>query len=316
MIKEFKITKNDEGQRIDRFLKKEFKDFPLSLIYKLFRKKEVKINNKPAKKEQILKIGDNIKVFLGKLAVNEQKPDLKKPDFKAIFGSNFYKKNFKIIFEDDFLLVVNKPAGLAVHPGSGTKFGQNLIDLACAYVLANNSDTPEPRLAHRLDKDTSGLVIICKNNSALRKVTALLRGDGVKKIYYTAVKGKLKEKSGIITDKILRDHSGVRVSTKREAKTAITKYKLVKEFADFSLLEVEIQTGRTHQIRVHFANLGHPVLMDSQHGDFEWNKTMRKKTGLKRQFLHAKKLEFVHPETEKKIVLEAELGEDLLSLLK
>lgn len=314
-MQKFIINKNDEGQRLDRFLRKNFPDLALSQIYKLLRKKEVKINNKSAKKENILEIGDEIKIYLKKEENISSKNQKSTPDFQKIYNSKYFKDNFEIVFEDEFLMIINKPAGMPVHPGSGSKFGHNVIDLANAYVFNKNADTPAPKLAHRLDQDTSGLLIISKNDGTLRKISALLRENGVKKIYQTIVKGKLKNKIGIIDDKILRDDKGIKISEKREAKTALTKYRVIKEFKEASLVEVEIKTGRTHQIRVHFAGIGHPVLMDEKHGDFAWNKEMSKKTGLKRQFLHAEKLSFIHPETEKQVEIKAKLTEDLQSAL-
>lgn len=314
MPQNFTIPKDNDGQRIDRFLRKTFPQIPLSVIYKFFRKKKIKLNGKPAKQEMSLKEGDKITIFFNTDGFAEAAPK-KAPDYQVLAKSDFARKNFQVLFEDEWLIAANKPANLPVHPGSGVGFSKNLIDLATAYALTKDPNAPPPQLAHRLDKDTSGIILIAKNGSTLRKLTAEMRSDGFEKFYQTLVRGHLEAKKGTIREKILRDEKGVRVSGKREAKEAITHYEVIREFAGASLLNIRIETGRTHQIRVHFADKGHPVALDDKYGDFAWNKALKRDFGLDRQFLHASRLIFTHPETGKRTEILCPLPKDLADFL-
>ncbi|MCT4592355.1 MAG: RluA family pseudouridine synthase [Candidatus Gracilibacteria bacterium] len=302
-MNKLKITKNEDGQRIDKYLRKRFSEIPLSCIYKFIRQKKIKINNKHAKRDTILYENDELRWFFNPDEFEKLPENKKVPDFKSIYKSDFYNKNLNIVYEDDELIVANKPANLPVHAGTGEKMGRNLIDLVTSYVRFENKSEFEPKLCHRLDKNTSGLVFISKNDSMLRKITALIRGDGIKKTYITLVKGHLDKKRGEIALSV-------------DGKKSLTKYKVIKGYAECSLIEVELKTGRTHQIRIHFSEIGHPLCMDDKYGDFAWNKEFRKKTGLNRQFLHAKSLELIHPVNNKEFFLRVDLPEDLQKCLE
>jgi 23S rRNA pseudouridine955/2504/2580 synthase len=324
MTKQIHITGNDDGQRLDKFLRKQFPQFPLSVIYKFLRQKKVRLyrNDKKShgKRDDILKKGDGLKLYFDPDAFGE-KPEKRVPNFEFLINSGFFKENFTIHFEDEYLFIAEKPAGIPVHPGSKTPWGQSLIDLFIAHVRSANPDLPEPKLLHRLDKETSGLLIISKNDATLRKLTKLLISGQIEKKYLTLVKGKLSQKSGEINADLIRTEGSkyikIRVSRSSHAQKSRTLYTVKKYFPelDASLVEVTLDTGRMHQIRVHFENEGHPLAGDDAYGDFVWNKQLREKYGLRRHFLHAYQLSFTHPETEEKMVFISQLPPELKKIL-
>ena len=217
----------------------------------------------------------------------------------------------RIVFEDDRLIVVDKPSGLAVHGGSGLDFG--LIE--GLRSLRPGLKTLE--LVHRLDRGTSGCLMVAKKRSALRTLHALLREGAVKKRYLTLVKGRWQLGELAVQEplRIARQGSARKVKTDPDGKPSVTEFRLVDEYGDFaSLLDVEIKTGRTHQIRVHAASVGHPVAGDEQYGDAAFNERCRS-LGLRRLFLHAQLIEFVWPETREEFVVSAPLPEELRTLL-
>ena len=181
--------------------------------------------------------------------------------------------------------MADKLAGIAVHPGTKTPWGRSLIDLFTATARSEDPKAPEPKLVHRLDKDTSGLILIAKNDATLRKLTELIRKGKIEKKYLALIKGKLSKQKGEIRLKLLRTEGSkftkIRVSDEAEAKESVTHYEVQSYFPDLnaSLLEVRLETGRMHQIRVHFASLGHPLAGDEAYGDFAWNRELAKKYG-------------------------------------
>jgi len=249
---------------IENFLKKQF---PIGYVRKLFRKNGVRINNQRAKAEDLIQAGDRIQLYIPFDA------DKKKLPPTAGAGK------LEIIFENDDLLVVNKPAGLAVHEGKTVAKRDSLLgSLETKY----RDRGIRPQLVHRLDKDTSGLLLVAKNPETAKELESRFETGAVEKQYLCLVVGRLPDKEGKI-DFALPGREGSPVR-------ALTRYRVVKRFSDTTLLRVTIETGRLHQIRLHFAELGHPVVMDDQHGDFGFNRSFRKEFGLKRQFLHAEKL--------------------------
>ena len=312
------IDENSADQRVDRFLKKFFPKAPLGFIFKSIRTNKIKLNGKKPKPETLLQTGDELKLFF----TDEQLDFTQKEPVKIqdIFGTKFYKQNLEIVYEDDDLLVLNKPAGVAVHPGTKNYTGRTLLDVADAYTK-HKKDGSTATLVHRLDKDTSGLIIFAKNAFVLRKMNEMIREHSIKKQYLTLINGHLKKKKGTLKIALERT-DGKKRSTKiipshsKEAKESITHYQVKQEFNDFSLLQVELKTGRMHQIRVHFATIGHPLIGDKNYGDFKLNREIQKKYGLKRHFLHAYSLNFLHPRTGKSIALTSDLSSDLSKLLK
>lgn len=318
------ISGNDESQRLDRFFRKRFPMIPLSMVYKLLRQEKVKIirggRKFHGKKETMLKKGDEVRLYFNPQSFGEAIPK-KKPDYDFILRSRFFKTHFRILFEDEYLWAADKLPGIAVHPGTDTPWGRSLIDIFSAYQRSKHEELPEPKLVHRLDKDTSGIILISKNDAVLRKLSETMREKGFKKEYLTLVKGKLKNLKGVIEAPLERTegskYTKIRVSMNRGAKMSRTLYQVLGYFPDrdASLVRVTLDTGRMHQIRVHFSEGGNPVAGDDAYGDRTWNKFLKKKFGLNRQFLHAFRLAFLHPETEKEINLFSDLPADLKKIL-
>jgi len=317
----FKINENQAEQRIDRFLKKRFVKAPLSFIFKSIRTNKIKVNGKKPKPETILQKGDEVKLFFTLEQLDFTKKEIKKTP--KIYGTKFYKENLKIAYEDADLLVLEKAAGIAVHPGTKNYSGQTLLDVAQTYVKhENNKQKGESvSLVHRLDKDTSGLVILTKNDYSLRRMNDQVREKKIEKRYLALIKGELKKKNGVIKIGLVRTEGKQRstkiIASKSEhAKESVTHYNTVEKYGDFSLMEIKLETGRMHQIRVHFATLKHPLVGDKNYGDYKFNHAIKKRYGLKRHFLHAYYLEFKHPRTGKKFSLKAELPNDLRKFLE
>lgn len=316
-----KINENQAEQRIDRFLKKKFVKAPLSFIFKSIRTNKVKLNGKKPKPETILKKGDELKLFFTPEQLNFTKKEVKKTP--KIYGTKFYKENLQIAYEDEDLLILNKPAGLAVHPGTKNYTGQTLLDIAQTYVKHEDKKQSgeSTALVHRLDKETSGLVILAKNEFTLRLMNEMVREKQIEKRYLALIKGALKKKNGVIKMGLVRTEGKERstkiIASKSEyAKDSVTHYKTVEKYGDFSLLDIKLETGRMHQIRVHFATLKHPLVGDKNYGDYKFNHAIKKRYGLRRHFLHAYYLEFKHPRTKKKLCVKAELPKDLNSFLQ
>ena len=295
-IQYIEIDDSSEDQRIDNFLFKLFKDVPKNHIFKIIRNGEVRVNKKRIKTLYKLKINDVVRI-----------PPIDFVEKKEKTPSTAFKP--EIIFEDEWLLVVNKPSGLAVHGGSGIDFG--LIEL----MRHLNPEHRFLELVHRIDKNTSGIIVIAKKRSALRLMQELFRNKKIKKNYLVAVKGNwdLQKKEVILRLEKKQTPEGHHVNVVEDTlkgKLSKSIFYLVKKTPHKSLLSVQIITGRTHQIRVQLAFLGFPVLGDDKYGDFALNKKLHS-SGLKRMFLHAHKLSFTHPFTEEKVQLVADLPIEL-----
>jgi 23S rRNA pseudouridine955/2504/2580 synthase len=264
----------------------------------VLRSGEVRVNSGRVKPEYRLRPGDRIRV--PPVRVSEQKPKTAKP------------AELPVVFEDAALLVVDKPSGVAVHGGSGVSYGV-IESLRAARPQAKFLE-----LVHRLDRDTSGLLMIAKKRSALVELHRMLREGEVGKIYLAAVKGRVGGNEFQI-EQPLHKHvtaSGERrVSVHEDGRAAVTKVKVRKAAADLSFLELRLLTGRTHQIRVHLAHAGHPVLGDDKYGDFPLNKSLGKE-GVKRLFLHASKLSLRHPLTGEALSFESKIPDDMSAFIK
>ena len=295
-IQYIEIDDSSEDQRIDNFLFKLFKDVPKNHIFKIIRNGEVRVNKKRIKTLYKLKINDVVRI-----------PPIDFIEKKEKTPATAFKP--EIIFEDEWLLVVNKPNGLAVHGGSGIDFG--LIEL----MRHLNPEHRFLELVHRIDKNTSGIIVIAKKRSALRLMQELFRNKKIKKNYLVAVKGNwdLQKKEVILRLEKKQTPEGHHVNVVEDplkGKLSKSIFYLVKKTPHKSLLSAQIITGRTHQIRVQLAFLGFPVLGDDKYGDFALNKKLHS-SGLKRMFLHAHKLSFTHPFTEEKVELVADLPIEL-----
>ncbi|MDR1057546.1 MAG: RluA family pseudouridine synthase [Coxiellaceae bacterium] len=266
-------------QRLDNFLFNKFKNIPKSRIYKMLRSGEVRVNKKRAKPSYKLQLDDIIRIppFWVEMSV-ENKP-----------GHNLVKLLLStIVFEDSKILVINKPASIASHGGSGINFG------AIEILRAARSDLKNLELVHRLDRDTSGCLILAKKRSALRELHKLTNDGKILKKYMLLVKGNWQNGQRIVDMPLLKSvvKSGERIVTVNNGgKESITIFRPLKVGKDVSLLEAELKTGRTHQIRAHASFIGYPIAGDKKYGDAEFN-SMMKKLGLRRLFLHAKKISF------------------------
>ncbi|MBF0264659.1 MAG: RluA family pseudouridine synthase [Gammaproteobacteria bacterium] len=296
------VTENEQGQRIDNFLKQYLYHVPKSHVYKIIRKGEVRVNKKRVKAEYKLKLDDQIRIP----PVNvQQKLEIHPND------SLLEQLSKSIIFESNQLLVINKPSGLAVHGGSGISYG--LIEA----VRKMRPDERFLELVHRLDRDTSGCILIAKKRSVLTYLHQQLRDKSTQKYYQALVCGKIQGNS-IKVDKPLRKNtlkSGERIVTiDPMGKQAISIFKPIQNYHDLTLVEIKILTGRTHQIRVHAQSIGHELVGDRKYGNFACNQRI-KSLGLKRLFLHAKRIEVKMPDDPKSLVFEAPLSSDLTQLL-
>lgn len=287
-MREIIVGPAEAAKKLENFLKKEF---PIGYVRKLFRKNGVRMNGKRAKPNDPIGANDRVQLFI---PFEAQKSQPAKPSSLPAI---------EMIYEDETLLVINKPAGVAVHEGKTVSRPNTLA----GWVERTYTDKSlRPRLVHRLDRDTSGLLLLAKNEKALAELERQFETGKVVKEYLCLVAGRLPNNEGKIDFPLPgRDGNPVR---------ALTRYRVVKRFAETTLVRVNIETGRLHQIRLHFARLGYPIVMDDQHGDFAFNKRFRKDFGLKRQFLHAEKLAINFD--GKRHHWTAPLAEDLAQTLK
>jgi len=296
-VTSIEVDAGSEGQRVDNFLMRVCKGVPRSHLYRVLRTGQVRVNSRRVDATYRLQPGDRVRIPPMRLAERTKKtvPPLELP----------------VVFEDDALLVVNKPAGTAVHGGSGVSFG---------VIEQMRAARPQLRfleLAHRLDRETSGLLVLLKKRSALTALHAALREGRVRKEYLTLVKGAWrndKQRVDLPLKKFLTQSGERRVSVDREGRESQTVFRKKRELADFTLLSAELLTGRTHQIRVHLTHLGFPIAGDDKYGDFELNRALAKR-GLKRMFLHAGDIEFAHPLSGEAVKLQVPLPEDLSRFL-
>jgi 23S rRNA pseudouridine955/2504/2580 synthase len=288
------VHEDDAGQRIDNFLIARLKGVPKSHVYRILRSGEVRINSKRVEASQRVAAGDRIRIPPVRTAQRDEA--LPAPHFKL-----------PILVEDEALLAIDKPAGLAVHGGSGVAHG---------VIESLRAMRPEARfleLVHRLDRETSGVLLVAKKRSALTALHEAMRTREMDKRYLVAVAGRFRnelQRVRLALSKRTTAEGEKRVSVSEAGQESETVFRRIARGPEFSLLEAELLTGRTHQIRVHLAHLKHPVLGDDKYGDFELNKRLRKE-GLKRMFLHARSLAFAHPLSGEAMVVEAPLPRDL-----
>ena len=263
-MQEIILAPGEEAKKLEHLLKKQF---PIGYVRKLFRKKGIRLNGRRAKPDDAIHGGDRIQLYIPfELQVS-----------KSVRSSS--RRAIEVVYEDESLLVIDKPAGLAVHEGKTVSRSNSLA----GFIERKHPDKNfRPMLVHRLDKDTSGLLLLAKSENALAEMASQFESGKVDKEYLCLVVGRLPNKQGKI-DSPLPGRDG-------NLGHAMTRYQVVKRFSETTLVRVSLETGRLHQIRLHFAKLGFPVVMDDQHGDFKFNKRFRKQFGLKRQFLHAAQL--------------------------
>jgi 23S rRNA pseudouridine955/2504/2580 synthase len=298
------ITEHAVGQRIDNFLLKQLKGVPKSRIYRSLRQGEVRVNGGRVKPDYHLELGDVVRI--PPLRMSEQ-ATLGKPSTTLM-----RLLEASILWEDEGLVIINKPSGIAVHGGSGINFG--VIEI----FRHLRPDARFLELVHRLDRDTSGCLMIAKKRSVLREIHVLLQQHQITKLYWALVQGRWHEDQHTVSASLLKNRlrSGERmVRVSKEGKPAVTLFKALEYFKQATLIEARLQTGRTHQIRVHAAHLGHPLAGDEKYGDKLFNKSLRE-IGCKRLFLHAYQLHFILPSKAKTITVTADLPKELQKVLK
>ena len=301
------ITAENAEQRIDNFLRTQLKGVPKSMIYRILRKGEVRVNKGRVKPEYKLQVGDEVRIPPVRVAEREEQAVSPKLDKVAALAN-------AILYEDDHLLVLNKPSGTAVHGGSGLSFG---------VIEGLRALRPEARfleLVHRLDRDTSGILLVAKKRSALRSLHEQLREKGMQKDYLALVRGQWQSHVKAVQAPLLKNilQSGERiVRVSQEGKPSETRFKVEERYAFATLVRCSPVTGRTHQIRVHTLHAGHPIAFDDRYGDREFDQQLTEAgTGLKRLFLHAAALKFTHPGTGEVMRVEAPMDNALKRCLQ
>ncbi|MFP4014092.1 MAG: RluA family pseudouridine synthase [Chitinispirillaceae bacterium] len=306
----FTAGPSEAGSRLDRLLRKRMPLMSLPQIYGLIRRGDVRVNGKKVKQSHRLAEGEHLEIKVEESEFQtEHKTDV---SILKLTKTDFFRKNFNILFEDDSILVCNKPAGLVVHSGSGHLSGDNLVDLATAYVLSKKNQTQEqhiPVLMHRLDRDTSGVILLAKHKGVVRQLHDLMRKGDFTKQYLAVSHNRPPEFEDTITLNIKRtDRSsrGMKMTVEETGRESRSTYRLLEYQNNLSMVEVFLHTGKTHQIRVHMAHLKSPILGDQRYGSKELDqKTFSTHSLPKRLYLHAQKLTFPHPFTKKMTTITA-----------
>lgn len=303
------VAEHEAGQRLDNYLIKILKGVPKSHIHRIIRAGEVRLNKKRCKPDSRIQTGDLLRIPPVRTAEKQRSSENRAQAVPA--------REFTIIYEDDALLVIDKPAGIAVHGGSGVSFG------VIEQIRRVRPDARYLELVHRLDKDTSGLLMIAKKRSALVKLHEAIRNDHPKKIYLALGVGKLPNDSFHVKLPLFK-YTGAQgekmVRVSEDGQSAHTIFRVLNRFSDdllhqvglshLTLVQATLKTGRTHQIRVHLQSQHCPIAGDERYGDYQANKRLQK-LGLKRMFLHAAELHLDHPLTGEKLILKAPLPQDL-----
>ena len=298
-IKKIIVNEENVGKRVDSFIPIVQKDISRSMVQKLIENENIKVNNKKTKYSYKLKLNDEIEISV---------PEAKEINLKA------QDIPLEVIYEDKDIIVINKPKGMVVHPANGNPDGTlvNAVMSLCKDSLSGIGGEIRPGIVHRLDKDTSGAIIVAKNDKAHINLSEQLKNHEVKKTYLALVRGIIKENEATINMPIARSKKDrKKMAVDKDGKEAITHFKVLGRYKNkYTLLQINLETGRTHQIRVHLSYIGYPIIGDEvySNGKNEWN--------ISGQCLHAWKLEFLHPITNKKISLEAEIPEYLRNIIK
>ena len=297
---EKRIIADVNNERLDSYISKSNLDLSRSMVQKLIKENRVFVNGKNEKESYKIKVNDNITIQI-------EEPKSSKLEAQDI--------PLNIIYEDNDIIVINKPKGMVVHPGNGNPDNTlvNAVLAHCKGSLSGIGGEIRPGIVHRIDKDTSGLIIVAKNDKSHINLSEQIKNHEVTKIYTALVKGNISEDEATIDMPIGRDKKDrKKMSVTREGKEAVSHIKVVKRYGNYTLIRVKIDTGRTHQIRVHMAKIGHPVIGDEVYS------SGKNEFGVKGQMLHSTILKFKHPISGKEIMLEAPLPqyfEDVLSKL-
>ncbi len=345
------IDRNFANMRLDRFLRKAFPEESLSVFFAVIRKKKVRVNGVIGKANQMLSEGDVVCIYENFKSVENlderrearderqgsgreaqdsgDKWGASKTGFaksKSTWGKDssvgkqarWGARELDIVIQTEDYVIVNKPSGLASQPGSGTRPGESLVEYLWERGKSEGLDF-KPTIAHRLDQETSGMLIAALHGDTLRDFTRMIREHEVDKFYFALVKGNLNRDKGTISETLTRTDaakgSKMKVGQKGEgAQEAITHYRVKQHYEGFDLVKIKLETGRMHQIRAHFASIGHPLLGDTRYGDFAFNREAKKQFGLHRLFLHSCRLEFTW-KGEKK-VFDCPLPKELQDVIK
>ena len=292
------VNENDKGKRLDIYIAENFNELSRTMIKKLIESNNILVNDKSEKVSYKVQANDNISIDI---------PEAKETKLKA------QEIPLDIIYEDSDIIVINKPKGMVVHPANGNPDGTlvNAILSICKNSLSGIGGELRPGIVHRLDKDTSGLIIVAKNDKAHINMSEQIKERNVKKTYIALVRGNVPEEEATINMPIGRSTKDrKKMAVTKNGKQAITHFKVLKRYSKYTLLEIKIETGRTHQIRVHMAEIGYPVVGDAVYSNG------KNEFGIEGQMLHAYKLEFMHPITNKDMELTAPLPQYFEEILK
>ena len=292
------VNENDKGKRLDIYIAENFNELSRTMIKKLIESNNILVNDKSEKVSYKVQANDNISIDI---------PEAKETKLKA------QEIPLDIIYEDSDIIVINKPKGMVVHPANGNPDGTlvNAILSICKNSLSGIGGELRPGIVHRLDKDTSGLIIVAKNDKAHINMSEQIKERNVKKTYIALVRGNVPEEEATINMPIGRSTKDrKKMAVTKNVKQAITHFKVLKRYSKYTLLEIKIETGRTHQIRVHMAEIGYPVVGDAVYSNG------KNEFGIEGQMLHAYKLEFMHPITNKHMELTAPLPQYFEEILK
>ena len=298
-MKEFFTVENQDGERIDRYLSEELADRSRSYIQKLIKENYVTVNQKPVKANYRLSLGDRVEIDL---------PEAKEPDIKP------EDIPLDILYEDKDIIIVNKPKQMVVHPAPG-HYSQTLVNALmyhCGFELSGINGTMRPGIVHRIDMDTTGSLVACKNDMAHQSLSRQLKEHSIRRIYVAIVHGNIKEEDGTVNAPIGRHPTERKKMSihSRNGREAITHYQVLERFGNYTYIQCELETGRTHQIRVHMASLGHPLL-----GDMVYGPKKCPFPHLQGQTLHARTLGIIHPRTGEYLEVNAPLPAYFIELL-
>ncbi|MBF8999602.1 23S rRNA pseudouridine(955/2504/2580) synthase RluC [Vibrio nitrifigilis] len=299
------IDEDMAGQRIDNFLRNQLKSIPKSMVYRILRKGEVRVNKKRVKAEYKIAAGDVVRIP----PVTIQEQDVNAPAPVSTKLNKVAELEDRIIYEDDHMLILNKPSGTAVHGGSGLKFGA---------IEALRALRPQARfleLVHRIDRDTSGILLVAKKRSALRHLQAQFREKTVHKYYFALVMGQWKNNCKSVNAPLLKNEVNSIVRVNPKGKPSETRFKILEKFKEATLVQASPITGRTHQIRVHTQYMGHPIAWDDRYGDPRFD-AYTAQFGIQRLFLHAANIQFTHPGSNERVEIHAPLERRLEKALE
>ena len=297
-MNKYVVKKEDENKRIDKLISEIYNDISRVTIQRIISEGKLLVNNNKVKSSYKVNTGDNIEFGLDK----PEELNIKAQDIPL-----------NVIYEDKDIIVINKEKGMVVHPGNGRTEDTlvNALMGRCKNSLSGIGGKIRPGIVHRLDKDTSGIIIVAKNDKAHINLSEQIKNRKVNKYYIALVRGNVLENNATINMPIARSTKDrKKMAVSENGKEAITHFKVLKRYNGYTLLELKIDTGRTHQIRVHLSEIGYPVVGDEVYSNG------KNKFGVKGQCLHAKRIEFIHPTTNKKMILEAELPEYFKNILK